>query len=124
MFNPDQLANSLELSLLTELRELMEDDFVVLLQTYLDDSQVRMGSLEQAVLSHDPFQIRQSAHSLKGSSANMGAYKLASLCQLLEQLGRQSDLTGAFALLEQIKLEYLQVKFALNFILDNPKYLA
>jgi signal transduction histidine kinase/CheY-like chemotaxis protein/HPt (histidine-containing phosphotransfer) domain-containing protein len=49
------------------------------------------------------------AHSLKSSSANIGAIRLAGLCEEMERMGRQKKMPEIFSLTEKIAREYSRV---------------
>jgi len=52
---------------------------------YLDDSQVLMTKLEEEIAKREDMEsIRIAAHTLKGSSANVGAQRLADVCKSME----------------------------------------
>lgn len=72
----------LDEAVLGALQEVMEQEYPLLLDTFLSDSRVRLQQLHAA---SDVEALSQAAHSLKGSSSNMGAVQLAELCRQLEQ---------------------------------------
>jgi len=72
---------------------------------YLTDTPMRFAQLEAAVTSRDAAGLRQAAHSLKSSSANVGAEQVAGLCRELEMIGRQGSVEGAQALLSGIEVQ-------------------
>lgn len=92
---------------LHDLQEVMEDGYVNLLQTFLDDSERRLAQLHDA---RNARELGMAAHSFRGSSSNMGALELATLCQELEQRVKQSPLYGIEDLINQINEEYSQVR--------------
>ena len=57
------------------LREVMEDEYLTLVETFLTDSERRV---EQLLAAKNAAELRMAAHSFKGSSSNMGAMVLAS----------------------------------------------
>ena len=61
---------------LSELREVMEDEFDILIQTYVEDSRHRIESLRQALDAGDPTALSRAAHSFKGSCFNIGVMLL------------------------------------------------
>jgi HPt (histidine-containing phosphotransfer) domain-containing protein len=65
------------------------------------------------VQAQDADAIRQAAHSLKSSSANLGAVQLADLCKTLELCGREKQLQDSAALLSETENQYEKVKAAL-----------
>ncbi|WP_306017594.1 Hpt domain-containing protein [Balneatrix alpica] len=107
----------LDQSMLDELRLVMEDEFGLLLETYLDDSDNRLQTLKQALAAADAGKIREAAHSLKGSSGNIGAKELAEICKNLEDAGRESNLELAAQLLPQVESALAQVQQALKAML-------
>ncbi len=56
--------------------------------------------------SGDSEEIRTTAHSLKSSSGNIRAKRLAALLQELESLGKEGDAQGAAALFPTVRSEY------------------
>ncbi len=74
----------LDAEVIAALREIMQDDFVDLIETFIKDSLQRREALAQAQRSDDREALRRSAHSFKGSSANIGARCLSDLCRQLE----------------------------------------
>lgn len=95
---------------LAELKEVMEDDFAVLITTYLSDSQDRVLTLRQAVEDQDAETFTKAAHSFKGSSVNIGAPCLGQLCLAAEKAGHDAKLEDAAALLDRIEREYETVR--------------
>ena len=92
---------------LNDLREVMEDGYLKLVETILEDSECRVGQLHAAKSAPE---LRAAAHSFKGSSSNMGAMVLASLCQQLEERARRPPLYGIEDLISRIDLEYKEVE--------------
>ncbi|MCR9261271.1 MAG: Hpt domain-containing protein [Pseudomonadaceae bacterium] len=70
--------------LLNELKLIMEDEFSDLMQTFLVESEKQFLSAQSAWDGGDFPKLRLSAHSLKGSCANVGAEQLQQTCALLE----------------------------------------
>lgn len=81
-------------TVLDELHEIMEDDLVTLLLSFLDSAPGLIREIEAGILDRDPEQVILPAHSLKSSSANVGALKLSGVARQIEQAARQGDLAG------------------------------
>jgi HPt (histidine-containing phosphotransfer) domain-containing protein len=81
---------------------------------YLKSSGELLRKLARALEEGDTETTRRTAHTLKSSSANVGASRLASLSKQLEDAGRSNSLPKAGLLLEQIKAEHGQVVAALQ----------
>jgi HPt (histidine-containing phosphotransfer) domain-containing protein len=77
-----------------------------MIHSYLEDSVVRIEAIATAIAQQDTKALRQAAHSLKSSSANLGAAHLASLCQKLEHLGHSNTIAGISDLLTQVHQAY------------------
>lgn len=92
---------------LSDLREVMEDGYLQLLETFLEDSERRLSQLHEA---KDAEELGLAAHSFKGSSSNMGAVGLAELCRELEERVRQQPLYGIEDLINRIDQEYAEVQ--------------
>ena len=54
------------------------------------------------------------AHALKGSSANMGATRLVTICEELEDVGHSGELKRAPVLAERLEAEFGRVRTALE----------
>ncbi len=99
---------------LTMLKEVMEGEFTVLLETFLDDSTTRLEVLEGTLNKGDSDAFFKAAHSLKGSSGNIGATGLSELCKLAELKGREGDLSEMEPQLSKIRQEFSRVQEALQ----------
>ena len=97
----------LDPEVLSGLQDVMESEYPTLLETFLHDSQARVEALRNA--RDDAKALGRIAHSFKGSSGNLGAVRLAKLCQRLEaeSVGPASNLG---ALVDQIDHEFALVK--------------
>lgn len=102
----------LDYHVLTDLQEVMEAEYPVLLDTFLRDSEQRLAHMHRA-LSAQPIGLQElgmAAHSFRGSSGNMGATRLAELCWQLEELARRNELAGMDELLRKIDVEFITVR--------------
>ncbi len=97
-------------AVLAALQDVMEDEYPVLLDTFLVDSEERLLLLRQAQQEADAQNLRLAAHSFKGSCSNMGANMLAGLCKQLEEVGQREQLDLAAELIEQVEREFAIVR--------------
>jgi signal transduction histidine kinase/CheY-like chemotaxis protein/HPt (histidine-containing phosphotransfer) domain-containing protein len=88
------VSGIIDRNVLEELYEIMEDDFVSVLESYLKSAPGLMQGIRDAVKSVDMDGLVKSAHPLKSSSANVGAMELSILARELEFKGRQNDTNG------------------------------
>ncbi len=89
------------------------------LHAYLDDTPKHLHTLSLAIGAGNICQMRKAAHSLKSSSANVGADALAQRCKELEQLGRNDTTAGAAVLLADMERSFQAVRQALGAILEK-----
>lgn len=102
---------------LTELQEVMEGEFPLLVETYLNDSRERIETLSVALKNKDADTVTKAAHSFKGSCINIGAPRLGALCLELEQAGREERLDDAPPILAAVEEEFVQVANAFHELL-------
>jgi CheY-like chemotaxis protein len=68
-----------------------------------------LQTIHRAITQHDAAALFQAAHSLKSSSAQIGAVQVAALSQNLERLGQTTALEGADLLAAQLESVYAAV---------------
>lgn len=100
----------LDSDVLAALREVMDEDYPILLDTFISDSEERVRILGSALRALDVEAMGLAAHSFKGSSSNMGAPVLAGLCRELEDLARRQQSAGAATLVAKIEAEFVIVR--------------
>jgi signal transduction histidine kinase/HPt (histidine-containing phosphotransfer) domain-containing protein len=100
-------------------REGVPDLFQQLIQNYLNTSMELLAILRSALSSGNGVVVRETAHSLKSSSANLGALKLAAMYRTLEGMGETDALDQAQELLSEILSEYEQVRSALTRAIES-----
>jgi HPt (histidine-containing phosphotransfer) domain-containing protein len=75
-------------------------------QLYLDRAPDLVDEIGQAVERGDAAAIQSAAHSLKSSSANVGAGAVSESARLLEQLAREMSLGDAGVAFEALRQAY------------------
>lgn len=85
-----------------------------LVSIYTSETPVMIATLRTALEQDDRDIWVRIAHTLKSSSAQLGATHLASLCKKLEMEGRSGSVPTAHDLLDNIALEYDRVRIALD----------
>ena len=101
---------SLDHSIVQELRDLETETqdtglLASLVETFAQDASTRLTTVHRALANRDLEQIRVEGHTLKSSSANLGAVKLSSLCKDLESAGHARSLPDALRLVPEIDRE-------------------
>jgi hypothetical protein len=109
----------LDLTAVKELREALGDAFSGAVRTFLADVPQRLAALSAAAANDDHDTLRRQAHTLKGSSSNLGAMILSGLCHTLQD---QADTLTADEATTQVKLiehAYAEVRGALESELEK-----
>ena len=109
---------SIDQSVLDGLRELQikgkPDILGKIIRAYFKSSEPLVAGLQKS-LDNEEFEILKfSAHSLKSSSANVGAISLAELSKELEMWDRNDTIERATDLIAAIETEFSQVKLVLH----------
>jgi CheY-like chemotaxis protein len=108
-------AASVDPAVLTDLLQL--DDTGELLTTlithFLDETPQQLVVMQAACCRADATALAEAAHTLKGSSGNLGAGRMQQLCGELQTLGRANDLTTAGDRLARLGAEFALVRTVL-----------
>lgn len=72
---------------------------------------------DQGLADGDAALLANAAHALKSSSFNVGANAFASLCQEVEQLGREGRMRRLLGRVDALQLEWRRVEAALRSVL-------
>ena len=99
----------LDLGALAELQEVMEEEFSLLLQTFLQDSVIRINQIREMLEAGQAEEFGRACHSLKGSCSNVGVPLLANYCLQGERMGRAGDLSQAPEIMKSIEEEFTVV---------------
>ena len=97
-----------------------EDFLVELIGDYLEDGLSRLARLRQAFESGDAATLTLEAHTLKSSSATLGAETLSALAKRLEDLGRNGAVAALEGDLVCFESQFALVKSALEKLRDAP----
>lgn len=97
--------------------------FHKLVKLYLKDSEIQMTNLRNAVASENHNEVKLAAHSLKSSSANIGALHLSELFKQLEAMCKDEiqPISSIRELCEQIEASFKSVCAALISDLDTQE---
>ena len=108
----------IDLNIIDGLRDMSDKDepsfLAELIGLFLELSPKLIDDVKQFAGSAEASSLTQAAHKLKGSSFNLGARHLADICQKIETKGKNGDLSGIEALVEQLEKAYEQTKSELK----------
>lgn len=91
---------------------------VRVLRTYETSLQRTLVALAEAGQGPDVIEVRRHAHTLKSSSASVGALALAALCAEAEALARDSNVAGLPRVLQSLQDEGRRVTAAVQAMLQ------
>jgi CheY-like chemotaxis protein len=83
-------------------------------ELFRTDGSALIRTIQDGLDCADLDQVRRAAHTLKGSSANLGASALAEAARVIERAGADGDLTPAPAALESARVQFERVVRALT----------
>jgi PAS domain S-box-containing protein len=108
----------LDAAVLAELRQLLGDQagqvIAEVIDLFIESSPPLLAEMRTAVQTEAGDRLFRAAHTLKGSSAHLGAVRLVAMCEALEQMGRAGHLDEAAATLADLEAEFSQVTIALQ----------
>jgi len=85
-----------------------------LIDLFLKEAAVLMEKLRDSDAAQDAQGFERAAHTLKGSSGNLGAQAMARLCADLQMIGRAADWKRAAEILPSLEAEFTQVRAELE----------
>ena len=83
-------------------------------ELFRDSGATIMPLLHQALEQKRAGDLRREAHTLRGSARDLGALRLASVCQNLEELARVESFDGAAALIADIEMAFKEADEAIT----------
>ena len=102
------------------IEEYGEEFLLELVGDYLFEASARVARLCQALAGGDADTLTYEAHTLKSSSANLGAQTFSDLAKRFEEAGREGDLTTLVDDAELFERQFAAVKASLEKLLSAP----
>ncbi len=101
-------------TVIDSLKEVMGDAFEMLVSTFIDDTGKLVHSLTELQKQNDIEVFTRNAHSIKSSSANLGALQLSTIAASLEAKGKTGDISTSSDEIHHLTNEFDQVCAELN----------
>ena len=99
-------------------REVMEDEadeFIAdILDSFYSDARELLTTLDKTLAENDADGFVRAAHTLKSTSATVGAQRLSGLLADLEAQGKTKELTDLMPLIPQLKEAYEETESTLK----------
>ena len=112
---------ALDAVVISDLLDTMGGEFGDLVRVYLEDAPLRLREIEAAAECGDAAAQVGAAHTLKSSSANIGATGLSDLAKDIEHAARAGIATTPAEIAAGMRREYERVATELNALLDRGK---
>lgn len=103
---PSQQENQqpiIDQSIFSALKEIMEEDFPALIDSYIEDAPKLMADIQSSSKDANLEVLIRAAHTLKSSSNNFGATRLATIAADIEKEGQDNKLNEASALIPSLQ---------------------
>jgi HPt (histidine-containing phosphotransfer) domain-containing protein len=81
---------------------------------YIEDTPKRIADLKSSMAAGDVSTFTRSAHTIKGSSSNVGAFVLKGVAERMESLSRREGLKGMATLVADCEAEFAKAADALR----------
>ncbi|MDH5484415.1 MAG: response regulator [Gammaproteobacteria bacterium] len=108
--DPEIFDEIIDLKIFEALKITMGDSFDELINEFLLDTDKKIAQAHDYYRDCTIKDLILLSHSLKSSSATLGAMQLSSISNLIESLAEENDTDSIPQLLEKLELAYLQVK--------------
>lgn len=113
----------LDMSVVEELLSFSDDGdpelLMDLIQMFLEDGPSKVASVQEGLAKGDFDQAERAAHSLKGSSGNLGAQLLQNVCEEMQLSTRNQRLDESRRLAKQLSERFLEAEVALRQLLAS-----
>mgnify|MGYP002147647703 CR=1 FL=1 len=101
------------MEIVEDLQEMMGSDYQSLVRIYLEDSPKLIHQIQIALDNRDCQALVAPAHTLKSSSANLGAMALSDIAKNIEKSARSGDINTPLQAGAGITAEFERVQAAL-----------
>ena len=93
---------------------LEEEEYLELLELFVETTGSNLAKLHGGLDACDSRQVLEAAHTIKGSSANLGLTGIAEVAREVEEKARQNSLSGAVEAAQSIKGQCEQIAHELK----------
>ena len=93
---------------------LEDDEFMELVELFVETSTSHLESLQSAIDKGNTQQAVEAAHYVKGAAGNLGFTGIYDLAKAIEEKARQNSFEGASKALKTIRDRYDQIAEALR----------
>lgn len=117
------MTDTLNMEVIDELLALSEDGdpelLVDLIEMYLADGPTKMTAILNGIEAQDWEQVERAAHSLKGSSGNLGAIHVQEDCDCIQNACRHAETDGVAQRAMALQQHYTDAESALRGVMNR-----
>ena len=115
-----ETLDEMVLQALRDMAGVADSEFLTeMIDSYLEDAVQLLQAVSAAVAQEDAFSLKQAAHTLKSTSAALGAMALSKLCSKLEAMAHSGIIENAPPLVLRTETEFAKVQAALQLKRQN-----
>ena len=107
----------LDMEIVQDLKDMMGSGYQELICIYLEDSPKLLAQIQTAIADGDSAALVTPAHTLRSSSANLGALRVSEIAKRMEKSARAGDVAGPAAETGALTAEFGRVQAALAALL-------
>jgi len=100
----------------TKLRKTIPDSFDAVVKVFLDETAIKLDQIAQYINDNNFEESKRLSHSLKSSSATLGAMALSHIATLIESSSKQEDKQASISLIAELKQTFEQTSNAMKAI--------
>jgi HPt (histidine-containing phosphotransfer) domain-containing protein len=104
----------LDLDTLNTLKDVIGDDLIEIIDSYLQLLPEQIDAIESSARIDDATNMRLHAHTLKGSSSNVGALELAEISHKLEDLAKECQTAASLNKMGELRSSSMRTTEALR----------
>jgi HPt (histidine-containing phosphotransfer) domain-containing protein len=97
---------------------------VSLVDMFAVEAPKRLRALRSQLAAGDATGVEETAHTLKGTSATLGAVNVADVAREIEVLGRSGALAGGAVLVDRLEREVARAEAVLHRLVRQPSTVA
>ena len=105
-FGVDENLPILDTAQIEMLREMGDDLVTEILESFTEEVEPRLNTLEQRCAQRDEKQLKDDIHFVAGSAANLGLLRLAELCRNIEEQIKNQTLNTWDKIPQTVRDEY------------------
>ena len=112
-------ADIIDMQKFKDTKKLMGKKLSLVVNAFIDSGEKNIAQMQTQLGSDDYEGVRNSIHTLKGSSGALGTQRLYEFCKHSEEVCRAGDMEGVGELIKQIAVLFDQSQLALQMLLDE-----